>query len=101
MTPQTPPDCPHFASHDYGNGRGYAPIFWCSEPFWSHDHGEPWILNDPLTAMKRVTIAAIAEKYWRKAIQKHYEACRVSGEWPEHQAQEYREIITAWREWSA
>lgn len=66
--PPIPPGCPHFAKHDFGNGKGSVDIFWCSEPFWSHDHGEPWLwwLDDALSPMQRNTIASVAHTAWRE-----------------------------------
>lgn len=62
--PPIPPNCPHFASHDFQDGNGKVEIFWCSEPFWSHDHGEPWRLSDDLSHMQRNIIAAVARCAW-------------------------------------
>lgn len=103
MTPPTPPDCVHFASHDYGDGLGSKPIFWCSDPFWSHDHSEPWVLSEYLSVMQRATVSAVAEAFWRKAIRKVYAdfaAGNYEGEHPDIAAGEYRENIQKWRRWA-
>jgi hypothetical protein len=50
--------------HDYQDGRGEVLIFWCSDPFWSHDHGEPWEVCGQLTLMKRQTVGAVARCAW-------------------------------------
>lgn len=103
MTPHIPFGSPHFATHDYGDGKGSVPIFWCSDPFWSHDHSEPWPLSEYLSKMQRTTVSAVAEALWREAIRKLYAdfaAGGYEGEHPDIAAAEYREHISAWRRWS-
>lgn len=97
MTPPIPFGSPHFATHDYGDGKGSVLVFYCLE------EGEPWPLSEYLSKMQRTTVSAVAESLWRAAIRKLYAdfaAGGYEGEHPDIAAAEYREYVAAWRRWS-
>jgi hypothetical protein len=105
--PPVPPSR-HFSSHDFNDGRGVVQIFWASEPFWSHDHGEPWILEDVTPgSMIANTIRSVACQTYREMITKEYDEYRVKRqqnyqafwEHPDIKARAFRDFIDAWSKW--